>query len=46
MPSIYLAYDIRVGEPDNHAVLGCVVLVLVLSHKTLAGAVVCLTLYE
>lgn len=32
-----LAADVPVGEPDNHSVLGGVVLVLVLHDKALAG---------
>ena len=36
--------DVLVGNPHNHAVLGRVVLVLVLNHKTFAGIVVGLAL--
>lgn len=41
---IDLAADVPVGEPDNHAVLGCVVLVLVLHNQTLSGIEVSLPL--
>ena len=39
-----LAADIPVGEPDNHSVLGSVVLVLVLHNQSFAGIVVSLAL--
>lgn len=39
-----LTGDVLVGDPDNHTMLGGVVLVLVLDHKTLAGIVVGLAL--
>ncbi len=35
-----LAADVPVGEPDNHPVLGCVVLVLVLHDQALAGEII------
>lgn len=40
----HLADDVPVGETDNHPVLGCVVLVLILNDKALAGKVVSLSL--
>lgn len=40
----HLADNVPVGETDNHPVLGCVVLVLVLNDKALASKVVSLTL--
>lgn len=36
----HLAADVPVGEPHNHSVLGCVVLVLVLHNQPLPGKVV------
>uniref|UniRef100_A0A0E9XCW7 Uncharacterized protein n=1 Tax=Anguilla anguilla TaxID=7936 RepID=A0A0E9XCW7_ANGAN len=39
-----LADNVPVGEPDDHPVLGCVVLVLVLDDQALAGKVVGLSL--
>lgn len=39
-----LAADIPVGQPDDHSVLGCVVLVLVLNHQALAGIEICFAL--
>merc|ERR1719348_1139895 len=39
-----LTCDVLVGDPDNHAVLGGVILVLVLDDKTFAGIVVGLAL--
>merc|ERR1719348_2353212 len=39
-----LTCDVLVGNPDNHAVLGGVILVLVLDDKTFAGIVVGLAL--
>lgn len=39
-----LTNDVSVGEPHHETVLGGVVLVLVLSNKTLASTVVCLAL--
>lgn len=36
-PDTDLAAEVPVGEPDDHAVLGCVVLVLVLHDQALAG---------
>lgn len=41
----YLADDVPVGETDNHAVLGCVVLVLILNNKALASKEVSLSLW-
>ena len=40
----YLAGDVLVGRAHDHAVLGGVVFILVLDHKTLAGIVVGLAL--
>lgn len=42
----YLADDVLVGDTDNQAVLGAVVLVLGLNNKALAGVVVGLALCE
>ena len=42
----HLAYDVGIGEPYDQAMFGRVVLVLVLSHKTLAGIIVRLPLYR
>merc|ERR1719308_454960 len=39
-----LTCDVLVGDPDNHAVLGGIILVLVLDNKTFAGIVVGLAL--
>merc|ERR550539_249145 len=39
-----LATDVLVADPNNHTVLGGVVFILVLDHKTLPGVVVGLTL--
>ena len=36
----YLAADVLVGRPDNHTVLGSVVLVLVLDDQTFTGEVI------
>lgn len=43
--STHLATDVPVGETDNHPVLGCVVLVLVLYDQALAGKEVSLALW-
>lgn len=40
----HLADDVPVGETDNHPVLWCVVLVLILYNKALASKVVSLSL--
>lgn len=40
----HLADDVPVGKTDNHPVLGCVILVLVLYHKALASKVISLSL--
>lgn len=40
----HLADDVPVGETDNHPILGCVVLVLILYNKALASKVVSLSL--
>lgn len=42
----HLADDISICEPDNEAVLGRVVLVLILRHETLPGKVVRLPLWR
>lgn len=42
----HLANYVPVGEPDNHPVLGCVVLVLVLDYKALTCKVVRLPLLK
>lgn len=39
-----LAADVPVGQPHNHPVFGCVVLVLVLHNQALSCKVVCFTL--
>lgn len=43
---VHLTDDVPVGEADNHPVLWCVVLVLVLDHQALAGKVVSLSLWN
>lgn len=40
----HLADNVPVGEADNHPVLGCVVLVLILNHKALTSKEVGLSL--
>ena len=45
-PGPHLACDVGVGESHDHAMFGCVVLVLVLSDEALAGIVVRLSLYK
>lgn len=42
----YLADDVPVGEADNHPVLGCVVLVLILNDKALTSKEVGLSLWK
>lgn len=42
----YLADDVPVGEADNHPVLGCVVLILVLNDQALASKEVSLALCQ
>lgn len=42
--STHLAYDVPVGEADNHPILGCVVLVLVLNNQALSGKVISFSL--
>ena len=44
VPSAYLSYHVSVGESDDEAVFGRVVLVFVLGNKALAGMVVRLSL--
>lgn len=39
-----LGDDVAVGNADDHAILGCIVLVLCLNDQTLPGIVVGLTL--
>lgn len=36
----YLAADILVGNPDDHAVLGRIILILVLNHQALPGKII------
>jgi len=41
-----LAGDVSIGEPHDEAMLGRVILVLVLCHKTFPGIIICLALWE
>lgn len=42
----YLADNVPVGETDNHPVLGCVVLVLILNNQALTSKEVSLSLWK
>lgn len=42
----HLADNVPVGEADNHPVLRCVVLVLILNHKALTSKEVGLSLWK
>lgn len=41
---IHLGHDVSVGEPDDHSVFGCVVLVLVLYNQSATCLIVSLSL--
>lgn len=40
----HLADDVPVGGADNHPILGCVVLILVLNNQALSGKVISFSL--